>query len=76
MTTTSSIVTIKPTPPMATMAHAHPGTFNLMPVAGGCCDGSDEPGLKTCIQSHFFLKRSHTKFALEYILGNLSFRPQ
>lgn len=51
MTTISSIVTMKPTPPMATMAHAHPGTE--IPD-GVCSDGSAEPGLKTCMQHYNF----------------------
>jgi hypothetical protein len=51
MTTISSIVTMKPTPPMATMAHAHPGTLMLVGVSA---DGSAEPGLKTCVQYYNF----------------------
>ncbi len=80
MTTISSNVTMKPTPPMATIAHAHPGT--LMPVgvgvaAGVVADGLAESGpTETCVQHYNFCLKDYTKFPQENLLGSWSFRPR
>ena len=57
MTTIRNIVTMKPTPPIATMAHAHPGTTIL---GGGVSSG--EPGTTTCTQYQKFTERFAPNF--------------